>query len=199
MKKSKIKIRYVLENFTPRKATVKWWVLFFAFQILLFLIFSIIIANHASATVENTEVLKGTVEEVQYVRGYGKGGSSRIVLTINGQKCRVSSNCTGDGYHPLINYVKDIRAEAQKGEMFVTVEKEKDILYFWNERKIVDLRSDTTVFFDIEDYNKNMFKEKLLWIVFIFPVFWLFCTVLFLLFILIKNWDADSRTNKKKK
>ena len=83
--------------------------------------------------------------------------------------------------------------------MFVTVEKEKDILYFWNERKIVDLRSDTTVFFDIEDYNKNMFKEKLLWIVFIFPVFWLFCTVFFLLFILIKNWDADSRTDKKKK
>ena len=84
-------------------------------------------------------------------------------------------------------------------EWFVTVEKEKDIFYFWNERKIVDLRSDTTVFFDIEDYNKNMFEEKLLWIVFVFPVFWLFCTVFFLLFILIKNWDADSRTDKKKK
>ena len=152
------------------KERSKAWVKMIAFQLLFIMFFIIVLHDTRIKDENNTETIVGVLEE--YSVGTRK---TKVYLTVEGETYLLMWR-TRILNHPYTTWSEAL-ADVNIGDIVcLTVQKDRDILYFGGKREVVAFEANGVVIYDIADHNNEMLGARmglyifapLIWIVFTF-------------------------------
>ena len=168
------------------KKRSKAWVKMIAFQLLFIMFFMIVLHDTRIKDENNTETIVGVLE------GYSVDPFRPLLyLTVDGETYLKTWRIRS-----LILVVDEILADVNVGDIVcLTVQKNRDILYFRREREVVAFEANGVTIYDIADHNRNMWGARIGLYIFA-PLVWIAFTFGFGLMIAISR---KSRKRKRKK
>ena len=178
---------------TFRKNVYLWWIVFAIVQVVAVLVVGITISLKSYATESNTYTLIGKIEDVEYYFPSGSG-TSLVYMQMDTEKYSVERKLLAQ---PIESTIKNI---CQEDKIVLTVtqyQKRSPLRYGYRlERKIVDIRSDTEVYLDMEDYNKNVRIQRIIMYT-IVCLYWIVFSIISVLLIVLNNKKITRKRKKK--
>ena len=180
---------------TLRKNVYRYrcWIEFAIIQVVVVLVIGITISLSSYATESNTYTLIGKIEDVEYYFPSGSG-TSLVYMQMDTEKYQVKRKLLA---RPIESTVKNI---CQEDKIILTVtqyQKRSPLRYgYRQEREIVDIRSDTEVYLDMEDYNKNVRAQRITMYIIVF-FFWIIFSMFSVLMIVVDNKKTTRKRKKK--
>ncbi len=101
----------------------------------------------------NTEVITGPLENIEAHKMIGH--VAKIYVTINNETYILY-------WRSPENYLEVLPEIKKEKTISITIHKNKDILYFSPKKEVVDLRTESTVYYDISYHNSEMLKTRVL-------------------------------------
>lgn len=127
------------------------------FELILFSLFVIFMYDCREMTENNTVTIVGKPENVRYHNNPNRADD--ITMQINGIACVLSLR------QPIAfsgDRKQIVKALMKEEQVSVTVGESRNILNLNPAKGIVDIRSDSTIYYDVLDYNANQFQNRCL-------------------------------------
>lgn len=167
---------------------VKYSLIFVSIQVVILSLFFVMLHDTRQKNSDNTEIITGTVEKIETWKPFRAHSSLQIFITVDGEEFFLSWE--------NISALDGIKEEKT---IYLTILKDKDITYWGNQREIVDIRSDSKVYYDIAIHNSHMRFSRIGACIFI-PVIWLFFTFWFglMAFVMVRDCILEVKRKSKK-
>ena len=170
---------------------VKYSLIFIAIQTVILSLFFVVLYDTRPKNSENTEVIAGIVENVTIWDPPKQ--APQIYITVNGEEFYLYWINSAESYKTALVGLKE------EQNIYLTVQKTKDIGYWKNQREIVDIRSNSQVYYDISYHNSHMRFSRIGACIFI-PIIWLFFTFWsgLMAFVMVRDCILEVKRKSKK-
>lgn len=151
------------------------------FEIIIFFSFFLVFLHYSPATADNTVMISGTPEAFEVL---SLNHTTHTYFTLNSTECHFSSSPYTDLEKLEGSWYEELKKETK---VTAVIKNKADAGLFSKGYAVVDLRSEETVYSDVDDYNKYVKQAKIFWCV-ILIVAWLIGTAFLVLKIsLVRN------------